>query len=366
MIDSLAKSKPIQDIVKDLTDLLNIIDKLANKQLKLEDIIKIGPVADTIRELKDIGQFIDRNLPGGKRSDATGATGTAVSPTGGLSTYGSPGGVASSNTFDTRGLNVSSPDLQRLTQVLEQAVKWLPEGYSAVATSTIADRASGTANHPAGRAIDVNIVGPEGVVKGSAGNAKGEDVTGLYTQLAGAAYLENKRMFGDAPLGWGGRFGTVPGGTTKDLMHFDTSGDRGSLDPRPLSEIAAALTKTDETLPKVADATKGLQDGAIKTVKRPQVDASGNLITVDGYGRPYGSYSNEGAVNGPATGNGLDSDIDKLKEKKEQYDRINEAKKLDGEEQSSCPVPREEAYNNSQLRNNQRNHGCRTAGYTSC
>jgi hypothetical protein len=59
-------------------------------------------------------------------------------------------------------------------------------------------------------------------------------------------------------------------------------------------------------------------------------------------------------ASGPATGNGLDSDIDKLKEKKEQYDRINAAKKLDGEE-SLRAVTREEAYNNSQLKNNQRN-----------
>jgi hypothetical protein len=145
----------------------------------------------------------------------------------------SPG---ASNSLDTRGLNVNTDALQRLTTVLDAAVKQLPPGYGLVTTSTVAGRPGTPGSyHPGGEAIDVQLVGPNGPIPN-----RGADTTGLYEQLAAQAYLQNQQLFPGTSLAWGGRFGVAPGSNVADLMHFDAGPDRGTLRP-PLSQLAAGL-----------------------------------------------------------------------------------------------------------------------------
>jgi hypothetical protein len=144
-----------------------------------------------------------------------------------------PGATPSGNALDTRGLNVNTDALQRLTTVLNAAVGTLPGGYGLIATSTTGGQHQPGGYHPSGEAIDVQLVGPNGPIPN-----RGADTTGLYGQLAAAAYLQNQQLFPGTSIAWGGRFGVTPGSNVADLMHFDAGPDRGHLGP-PLSQLAA-------------------------------------------------------------------------------------------------------------------------------
>lgn len=147
-----------------------------------------------------------------------------------------PGAAPSSGDgrFSAGSVPLSTPDLSALGSVMAEASKSLPAGYRVVATSGDDARPQTPGSyHPQGKAMDVQIIGPNGPVPN-----RGEDTTGLYTQLAAAAYNANQQLFPGSNLAWGGRFETEHGSGVRDIMHFDRGPDRGTLGP-PLSQLAA-------------------------------------------------------------------------------------------------------------------------------
>jgi len=63
LVDTLSRSTVISQLVKDLTELLNIIEKLAHNKLEWKDIFNIEGLKPTLDEIKGIGDFINRNIP---------------------------------------------------------------------------------------------------------------------------------------------------------------------------------------------------------------------------------------------------------------------------------------------------------------
>ncbi len=164
---------------------------------------------------------------------------------------GAPGQLpGATNSFDPRGLALNTAELQRLSTVMDAAVKHLPQGYALLATSTVAGR-PGTpgSDHPIGKGMDVQLVGPGGPIPNK--GAIGSD-PGMYERLAAAAYLENQRLFPGTPFFWGGRVETKAGSGMLDWMHFGATQDRGRFGP-PLAEIAARY-RPQSTPASAADA----------------------------------------------------------------------------------------------------------------
>jgi len=91
--------------------------------------------------------------------------------------------------------------------------------------------------HPKGMAADYQIIDPQG----RAIPNRGADPTGMYTRLARAAKGEQQSRYPELTgrFAWGGAFGTVPGGRTSDLMHFDIGGERGHIRERMLRNMTA-------------------------------------------------------------------------------------------------------------------------------
>lgn len=265
LLDTLAKSAVIQGAVDTLTKFVDGLDRLANLNPPAWLTALIGSALGPTGAVAGYVTGRALNAQYGQAGAASAAGEYGVGQRSAASA-----GVSQGNAFDPRGLPLSTPDLQRLAAVLDAAVKHLPGGYAAIATSTIADRASGTQNHPEGKAVDIKLVGPEGPLAN-----KGADTTGLYSQLAAFAYLENQRMFPGTSLAWGGRFATVPGGNVPDLMHFDTGADRGHLAP-PLAELAARYAGSTATA--TASATNPPQTGG---VLRPDTAATASTEAVD-------------------------------------------------------------------------------------
>lgn len=139
--------------------------------------------------------------------------------------------------FDSAGFDLSSIPLQQLSTLLSHASLALPPGYRVRVTS--ADRpgarvggGGGVSQHALGDALDIQIVGPDGPIPN-----RGEDTTGLYSKLAGAARAAQSVLYPEleGKLAWGGSFGVAKGSNVRDLMHFDLAGERGSLGaPNPL------------------------------------------------------------------------------------------------------------------------------------
>lgn len=146
--------------------------------------------------------------------------------------------------FSLGGLGANTEALQRLSAVLAEASKSLPEGFRVEARS--ATRPGSSGQHGAGNAVDVRIVGMSGPLpnQGPIGSNPG-----LYQDLAIAAFQANQRLFPGTPLTWGGRFETRPGSGMLDWMHFDTAPDRGRFGP-PLADLAQArATAVPSTMP---------------------------------------------------------------------------------------------------------------------
>jgi hypothetical protein len=129
------------------------------------------------------------------------------------------------------GVNINAtPAIQQLVAIASEASRTLPDGYRVIVTSTLRPGAivadsGGPSQHAAGNAIDIAIVDPNGARIPN----KGSDDTGLYRQLAIAAFNANQRLFPNrsGQLAWGGNFTTGPVAGPRDLMHFDYGGDRG-------------------------------------------------------------------------------------------------------------------------------------------
>jgi hypothetical protein len=143
---------------------------------------------------------------------------------------GVPSGMAAPPTLSLRSSSVDVKDVDpRLLDVVSAGATHLGPGYSVQVNEGY--DASGhvvmSQHHVQGKgAIDIQIIGPNGPIPN-----EGADTTGKYTELAKATYGEMKARHPelDGQLAWGGNFGTVSGGNTPDLMHFDIGGDRGHL-----------------------------------------------------------------------------------------------------------------------------------------
>lgn len=144
----------------------------------------------------------------------------------------------------------------RLTDLMRSANRYLPEGYTAKVNEgfNASGHAPGSQHHVAGRgAVDMQIFDQN---KNPILN-RGDDPTGLYTRYARGAYTDMLQKYPElkGKFAWGGAFGTVPGGNTQDLMHFDIGGERGHIAKNRLSNLGPLskdeLTKHNETIKSV-------------------------------------------------------------------------------------------------------------------
>ena len=166
------------------------------------------------------------NLPHILQCAAAGAAllGPATTP-------GSASPVRAVRVSADQGININAtPAIQQLVAIVGEASRILPDGHRVVVTSTLRPGAivagtSGPSQHASGNAIDIAIVTPSEARLAN----KGNDETGLYRELAIAAFHANQRLFPDrsGQLAWGGNFTTGPVDGPRDLMHFDYGGDRG-------------------------------------------------------------------------------------------------------------------------------------------
>jgi hypothetical protein len=114
------------------------------------------------------------------------------------------------------------PNLREVMAGGIAAFKQANPGYDVVATS---GHRHGGGFHSAGKAIDFQIIGPQGAIPN-----RGWDETGMYHKLAQFAlgYQMKHRPDLTGKFTWGGAFGTQrPSGGPPDLMHFDLGGWRG-------------------------------------------------------------------------------------------------------------------------------------------
>ncbi len=135
----------------------------------------------------------------------------------------------------------TDPELQ---SVMAEAQRALPPGYKMVVNEGY--NPSGhvllSQHHRLGHAaMDVAIIGPDGKVIPN----RGDDPTGMYHRLARAAYGDVLKHHPDLKgrFAWGGAFGTVTGGNTQDLMHFDVGGERGHITENLPSRMGPIYTK---------------------------------------------------------------------------------------------------------------------------
>jgi hypothetical protein len=127
---------------------------------------------------------------------------------------------------ETSGSNIKGVD-HRLTDILSRAAVELSArhpGYTVEGFSGKKGRSSGTPNHPAGRAIDVNIIGPDGK---ALKNEKDGRSFPAYHELAQIARSIQSKDYPelDGRMAWGGNFRQ---GVSFDQMHFDLGGTRGA------------------------------------------------------------------------------------------------------------------------------------------
>jgi hypothetical protein len=150
-----------------------------------------------------------------------------VAPTQVATTAVSPDTQVAGAWSTTPGSNIGQVD-SRLTDILSKAAEQFAAenpGYSVQGFSGKKGRSSGTPNHPAGRAIDVNIIGPDGR---ALPNEKDGDTFPAYEHLAEIAKGIQTKNYPelDSKFAWGGAFQQ---GVALDQMHFDIGGARGAL-----------------------------------------------------------------------------------------------------------------------------------------
>lgn len=112
-----------------------------------------------------------------------------------------------------RGGNLHGTD-PKLLNVLKEASKDLPSGYRAEIISAHDGRASGTTNHPAGIAVDLQIYDDKGR---RVPNLKGSWGYGIYEKMYQSAYTRGQDLYPKEKLLWGGGFAS---GVANDKMHY--------------------------------------------------------------------------------------------------------------------------------------------------
>lgn len=125
---------------------------------------------------------------------------------------------------------------QGLRAIMARAMEQMPDGITGTVTSGYDPNGhvEHSQHHIAGSgALDIQLE-----KDGQPIPNKGEDTTGLYSQLHQNAIKAAQQDFPDIvdKLGWGGHFETQPGSGVRDLMHFDLGGSRGKLGATPQSK----------------------------------------------------------------------------------------------------------------------------------
>jgi hypothetical protein len=226
-LDTIKNSPAIQtlvgwigDAIDGMTKLIREIDKLTDRLGKLQsfgefdkkftekfmekafgsDIAAAGRLWDKISGVVDKLRGVE-SKPGGATAP--------VPPAGGDASVGTPGGTAR---FSTGGLAVNSDEIRALTNLLSEASKQLPEGYTVRATSIYRPGAivAGTntpSEHGFNRAIDTEIYDAAG--KAVAG-AMGEG--GPLYRVMDQAVLAAAAKAGVGPVAIGSTFGKPDAG----------------------------------------------------------------------------------------------------------------------------------------------------------
>lgn len=181
----------------------------------------------------------------------------------------------------TRGRN---PDLEnvdpRLREIVAAAASHLPPGYKVSVNEGYnpAGHTSASQHHIKGKgALDMLITDPNGKPISN----RGDDPTGMYTLLARHAYGEMLKRHPDlkGQFAWGGSFGTVSGGSTRDLMHFDLGKERGSLGPHvsqlgPVEGTEYGVSKTAKELEMSSQAQKYSRESGNPFAPKTPTDAA--------------------------------------------------------------------------------------------
>jgi hypothetical protein len=275
-LDTIKNSPAIQtlvgwigDAIDGMTKLIREIDKLTDRLGKLQsfgefdkkftekfmekafgsDIAAAGRLWDKISGVVDKLRGVE-SKPGG----------ATAPPAGGDASVGTPGGTAR---FSTGGKVVDTDELRALVNLLTEASKQLPEGYSVRAISTERPGAivAGTntpSEHGVGRAIDTEIVDAAGnAVAGSMGPG------GPLYRALDKAMLEAAAKLGVGPLAIGSTFGKP------DAGHYSIGGREAANNAArrgdtttgavPATAPSGPVT-TGPTAKQKEDAAKALRD----------------------------------------------------------------------------------------------------------
>jgi len=120
----------------------------------------------------------------------------------------------------------------RLVHLLEEASRFLPEGWRLEVTSALREGATvtgtgGPSQHASGLAVDVQLVDPQGRYIPNKTKDQAGQIWRQYAQLADLVFHCQRLIYPELEgrLAWGGKF-TLAGGEW-DVMHFDLGGWRG-------------------------------------------------------------------------------------------------------------------------------------------
>jgi hypothetical protein len=197
--------------------------------------------------------------------------------------------MAAGRTAEGPHMELSTLD-PRLRDIVGTAARNFEEAHPGYRVEAFSGRRHGAGQGPhasATGALDMQIVGPQGVI-----TSRGTDPTGLYRELAqharGVQLTKYKNLSGQ--FNWGGAFETSKGSGTPDLMHFDLSGVRGryrqnlitGLEPRYRQAQQVARQQEEPQAPgKLATDTRVAADVARRAID----EKSKRSVKVEGSGK---------------------------------------------------------------------------------
>lgn len=164
---------------------------------------------------------------------------------------------------DEKGLDILAGVDPRVMEIVSAAAEALPPGYKIQPTSGV--RKEGQGQHTKGKAVDWQIIDPDGKPISN----RGDDSTGLYTKLAKNAYGYQEQNHPDlnGKFNWGGAFGTSAANPEEpDLMHFDIGGRRGHITKYSRETIGTEMPPSAKAPgPELPPWDKGLPQQDAKT-----------------------------------------------------------------------------------------------------
>jgi GH24 family phage-related lysozyme (muramidase) len=157
----------------------------------------------------------------------------------------------------------------------------LPEGYSIQPYSGF--RKGDPGYHGTGKAIDIQIVGPDGPIPNT-----GPDKTGMYTRWARGAYTHALNNYPEiaGQMGWGGAFDKLKKSAgvsnVADLMHLDLGGDRGQLNPRNRLSVLGPLKDFNAPGAPTTQLAANPRDAIATTLATRQMQPTGGVGNLTG------------------------------------------------------------------------------------